>query len=75
MMRLGEEKELARGAKKVGKHEIEKIQLTKWMPTGEYQVIGLCADYAEDGTRLGAAGWCTLFGGTLKEARAYAESL
>ena len=74
-MKLGTEKMLERGTLQAWGSEIERIWLTKWMPTGEYQVMGLCVEYAEDGTRLRATGWCTLFGGTLKACRAYARNL
>lgn len=47
---------------------IKAIWLTKWMPTKEYQVLGLCTDENKD-----AIGWCVLFSGTLGEARDYAK--
>ena len=60
-MRIGEHRILKNG------YPIRELWLTKWVPTKEYQVWGLCID--KDGK---ATGWCVLFSGTLKQARDYA---
>lgn len=63
MMRLGEIKEVSKKVRRWGGY-IEQVWLAKWMPTGEYQLLGLVR--RDDGT---ANGWCTLKQGTLKECR------
>lgn len=69
MMKLGEMKEASKKIT-VWRYHINRIWLTKWMPTGEYQVWGLC--WGEDHQ---AHGWYTLFSSkSLKEARAYAKA-
>lgn len=61
-MKLGEHKRLKNGG------NIREIWLTKFRPTKEYQVWGLCTD--ENGK---ATGWSVLFSGTLKQARNYTK--
>lgn len=69
MMKLGDIKETTKKITAWG-YGIKSVWLTKWMPTGEYQVLGLC--WGEDEA---SHGWCVLFSSSsLKEARAYAKA-
>lgn len=69
MMKLGDIKETTKKFTAWG-YSIKSVWLTKWMPTGEYQVLGLC--WGEDKK---SHGWCTLYScKSLKEARAYAKA-
>lgn len=69
MLKLGEMKETSKKITAWG-YTIKRVWLTKWMPTDEYQVWGLCW-----GTDNQSHGWCTLFSSkSLKEARAYAKA-
>lgn len=56
MLRLGEVRDADDGKM--------KVWLTKWIPTGEYQILQFRREWG---------GWVTGYAGTLKEARAYAR--
>lgn len=68
MIKLGERKKTNRGTEMWG-YVITEVWLLKWKPTKNYIVMGLCKD--EDNK---AQGWCTMFDGSLKEARRYVET-
>lgn len=53
-MKLGQEIMVNKGVKMWG-GKIERVWLTKWLPTGHYQLLGLVRK--EDGE---ANGWCVL---------------
>lgn len=64
MLKLGEIREVSKKVRMWGGY-IEQVWLAKWMPTGEYQLLGLVR--LDNGN---ANGWCTLKQGSLKECRA-----
>lgn len=67
-MKLGEERNTNKGIKMWG-YEIKRVWLCKNMNTKQYTVLGLCKDEQNI-----CHGWCTMFAGSLKEARAYAAT-
>ena len=68
IMKLGEIRDTNKGTKMWG-YEIKQLWLCKNGETRNYMVMGLCKD--EDNI---AHGWCTMFEGSLKDARVYAMS-
>lgn len=65
-MRLGEIKNTNAGTRMWG-YDIKELWLCK-NGKGEYMIMGLCKDEQNI-----AHGWCTMFVGSLKDAREYAK--